>query len=141
MKNYPNIMTKKAVLEVISTLYNELDNITTNTTKEYKKIGVDETKQRTHWRTGELIWEDEEQTIPSYEPIYDYVDKTDDEMTDEDIAMLDAIADRPPGHCRSNSPTLIADTYYQPLHSPRRLYQSQSWCRHQNSAPRRRYPY
>ena len=92
MKNYPNIMTKKAVLEVISTLYNELDNITTNTTKEYKKIGVDETKQRTHWRTGELMWEDEEQTIPSYEPIYDYVDKTDEDMTEEDIAMLDAIA-------------------------------------------------
>lgn len=90
--NYPNITTKKAVLEVIEKLYNELDNLTTETTKTYKKVGVDETKQRTHWRTGELIWEDEEQTIPSYEPIYDYVDKTDEEMTDEDVATLDAIA-------------------------------------------------
>lgn len=90
--NYPNIITKKAVLEVIEKLYNELDNLTTETTKTYKKVGVDETKQRTHWKTGELIWEDEEQTIPSYEPIYDYVDKTDEEMTDEDVATLDAIA-------------------------------------------------
>ena len=39
-----------------------------------------------------LEWEDEEQTIPSYEPIYDYVDKTDEDMTDEDVATLDAIA-------------------------------------------------
>ena len=90
--NYPNIITKKAVLEVIERLYNELDDLTTETSKIYKKIGVDENKQRIHWKTGELMWEDEEQTIPSYEPIYDYVDKTDEEMTDEDVATLDAIA-------------------------------------------------
>ena len=90
MKTYDNINVKRATLEVIESIYRDLDNKVQETKQEYKKVGVDETKQRKSWKTGELLWEDEEQTIPSYEPIYDYVDK--EELSADDIAMLDAIA-------------------------------------------------
>jgi len=90
MKTYDNINVKRATLEVIESIYRDLDNKVQETKQEYRKVGVDETKQRTSWKTGELLWEDEEHTIPSYEPIYDYVDK--EELDANDLAMLDAIA-------------------------------------------------
>lgn len=91
MKTYSNIVTKRAMLEVLERLYRDLDDEKQNCLQVYKQVGVDETKQRRSWKTDELLWEDEEHTIPQYEPIYDYVDKTDEEMSDEDVAKLDAI--------------------------------------------------
>ena len=84
------ITKKKALLDVLEKLMTELDTIEKNTTTEYRAVGKSE-EQMTNWKTGELLWEDEEKTVPKMCDKYDYVDLTEDEMTDENIATLEAI--------------------------------------------------
>jgi hypothetical protein len=85
------IREKRFALEYLEDIFNLLDGREHDVRYEYRKTGVDETKQRTAWRTGELLWEDEEKTIPSYEPIYEDVLKTDEEMTEDDNLKLKVI--------------------------------------------------
>lgn len=82
------IKEKRIALEYLEDIFNLLDGREHDVRYAYKKVGVDETKQRTAWRTGELLWEDEEKTIPSYEPIYDDVLKDAEEMTEDDNIRL-----------------------------------------------------
>ena len=87
-----NVQVKRAQIDVIEKLLEALDDLRKDTSKEYKKVGK-ETKQATNWRTGELLWEDEEKTIPKYEDRYEYVDIPEEQMTDSKKALLQAISD------------------------------------------------
>ena len=57
-----NVQVKRAQIDVIEKLLEALDDLRKDTSKEYKKVGK-ETKQATNWRTGELLWEDEERDV------------------------------------------------------------------------------
>ena len=84
------ITKKKAVLDVLERLMNTIDSIENETTTEYRVVGKSE-EQMTNWKTGELMWEDEEKTVPKMRDEYGYVDLTEDELTDENRATLEAI--------------------------------------------------
>jgi hypothetical protein len=84
------ITKKKALLDVLERLMNTIDSIENETTTEYRVVGKSE-EQMTNWKTGELMWEDEEKTVPKMRDEYGYVDLTEDEMTDENLATLEAI--------------------------------------------------
>ena len=86
------VQIKKAQLEVIEKLLNTLSEMRRDATQDYRVIGKED-KQATSWKTGELLWEDEEKTIPRYDNKWGYVPLTDEEMTDDKKALLQAIDD------------------------------------------------
>ena len=85
-----SILVKRETLGVIETLLGKLAELDNDVRTDYRITGKTD-KQRTSWRTGELLWEDEEKTVPSYEDKWECVNKTADELTEEDLAKLDAI--------------------------------------------------
>ena len=88
MKNYTNVMVKREMLDLLETLYKELDDAEKPIGKSYECVGKEE-EQSKDWRTGELLWEDEEQTIPKYRDKWDWVEKG--ELDDNDKAKKEAI--------------------------------------------------
>lgn len=72
---------------LIDALENVIDHINSEkcwTLQKYAKVGQEESQAVDS--DGNLRWEDDEQTIPYYKPIYDYVDKEPDELSDSDYA-------------------------------------------------------
>ena len=86
------LQNKKAQLTVIEKLYETLAGIRKDNLNEYKVVGK-KNEQARHWRTGELLWEDEEKTIPRYEDEYDYVPIPEENLTAEQKATLQAVHD------------------------------------------------
>lgn len=84
------IRDKKAMLEVIERLCNELDNIEEWESKVYRQVGLED-EQATD-RDGNLLWEDEEKTVPKYRAKYDYVEIPKNELSEESMAKLDAVS-------------------------------------------------
>ena len=82
------LRVKKEVISFIEVIFDVLDQREDNVRKDYLPVR-DSDEQDTHWKTGELLWEDEEKTIPKMKKVYDYVEKP--ELTDEDKAKLEAI--------------------------------------------------
>ena len=80
---------KQKLAELLDRLYREVQNEEDNCLQEYRKVGVTD-EQDKHWKTGELLWEDEEQTIPKMKDKWDYVMKSEDEMTEDDYAKIKA---------------------------------------------------
>ena len=76
-------MERKIEAEILSDLYEELERMERNATKRYEAVGK-ETVQAKDYRTDELLWEDEEKTIPKYHNRYDYVDVPEEELSDEE---------------------------------------------------------
>ena len=76
---------KQFTAEILNDLYEEVESKERNIRTKYEPIGE---KQEKDWRTGELKWEDEEQTIPKMTKEYGYVDKDEDELTEEDRMKL-----------------------------------------------------
>ena len=72
---------KQFTAEVLNDLYEEVESKERSARTKYEPVGE---KQARDWRSGELQWEDEEQTIPKMEKEWGYVDKDEDELTDED---------------------------------------------------------
>lgn len=85
-----NLQVKKAQVEVLEKLVNTLEEIKKDTIYDYRVVGKKDTQAK-NWKTGELVWEDEEHTIPKYDDKYDYVKIPDDERTPEQSATLQAI--------------------------------------------------
>ena len=83
------IRNKKAMLDVMEKLFSELDNIEEWETKEYKQVGLED-EQATD-RNGNLLWEDEDETIPKYRAKYDYVEIPKNMLSDDSKAKLEAI--------------------------------------------------
>jgi hypothetical protein len=78
---------KQILAEVLNELYNAVEEKEKRVHYEYKIVGKKDTQSR-HWNTGELIWEDEEKTIPKMEDDWQYVAKADEDLTEEDILKL-----------------------------------------------------
>ena len=81
---------KIKMLNILNRMYVILEDEMKNVLYDYRVVGK-ETEQKKHWKTGELLWEDEEKTIPRFDNIYDYVKKNPDEITDEDKSMITII--------------------------------------------------
>ena len=77
---------KQFTAEILSDLYNEVEEKERSIRTTYTRIGE---KQDTDWRRGgELLWEDEEKTIPKMTDEWGYVDKDEEELTEEDRLKL-----------------------------------------------------
>ena len=86
MKNtIVTIREKKALLEILETMLDRLEQDRDYVSKEYTAIGVTD-EQDTDWRTGELKFD--EDGNPVYKKEYGYVDKT--ELDEHDKAKLNA---------------------------------------------------
>ena len=90
--NTEKIVAKKAYLTVLEKLADSLEAQRKDVLTDYKIIGKED-KQATNWKTGELLWEDEEKTIPKYENKWGYVDIPEEELSEEAKATLKAIDD------------------------------------------------
>ena len=88
--NTDKIVAKKAFLTVLEKLAESLESQKRDVLTDYKVIGKEE-KQATNWKTGELLWEDEEKTIPKYDNKWGYVDIPEEKLTEEAKATLKAI--------------------------------------------------
>jgi hypothetical protein len=74
---------KKIEAEILGDLYDTVDSRERAARQDYRVIQKDG-KQATDWKTGELLWLDEAKTIPKMENVYGTVEKTDEELTDDD---------------------------------------------------------
>jgi len=72
---------KQFLAEILSDLYNEVEQKEKNARTNYVPVGE---KQSRDWRSGEMLWEDEEKTIPKMEKEWGYVDKDEEDLTDDD---------------------------------------------------------
>ena len=84
------ILIKKAYLDVIETIVEKLEDMREDTVMDFRKVGKTETQAKS-WNTGELLWEDEAKTIPKYEDKWEHVKLTDEELSDDKKATLQAI--------------------------------------------------
>ena len=75
-------MERKIEAEILGELYEKLENDLKYATKSYERVGK-ETEQARDYKTGELLWDDEEHTIPRFRDNWDYVDVPEDKLTDE----------------------------------------------------------
>ena len=78
---------KQILAEILNILHTSVEQMENDCRRDYRKVGVTEV-QDTHWRTGELLWEDEEKTIPKMKEKWDYVNKTEEEMTEDDVIRV-----------------------------------------------------
>ena len=76
---------KQFTAEILNDLYNEIEEKENHIRCTYSPIGE---KQDRDWRSGELLWEDEAQTIPKMTKEWGYIDKDEDDLTDEDKLKL-----------------------------------------------------
>ena len=76
---------KQFTAEILSDLYEEVESKERSIRTHYQPIGE---KQDTDWRSGELLWEDEEKTIPKMTKEWGYIDKDEDELTEDDKLKL-----------------------------------------------------
>lgn len=83
-------MERKIEAEVLGDLYEKLEHDLKYATKSYERVGK-ETEQARDYKTGELLWEDDEQTIPKFRDNWDYVDVPEDELTDEQRIKIKVI--------------------------------------------------
>lgn len=90
MANEFKFKAKKA--EILNELYDNLDSKLRDETKRYTNVGLED-EQAKDWRTGELMWDDEEHTVPHYNPKYEYIDVPEDEMSEDQKARIKAIHD------------------------------------------------
>jgi hypothetical protein len=76
---------KQMLAENLNDLYSSVEDRERNVRNTYAPIGEE---QETDWRTGELKWEDEEQTIPKMTKKWDYVPKNEEDFDEDDLIRL-----------------------------------------------------
>ena len=82
-KNISAIKVKKTEIEVLEEVYDFLsEKLTSNPFVQWKCVGKKDEQDR-DWRTDELLWEDEEKTIPKMRDRYDNVTIPESEYTDD----------------------------------------------------------
>ncbi len=89
-------MERRKRIEVLEALDKELDNLLKGCLYDYQCVKETVTdEQDRNWRTDELLWEDDEHTIPKMKVNreYDYVRRPDETLTDEDHAFQKAVED------------------------------------------------
>ena len=78
---------KQTLAEILNTLYTSVEEMETECRREYRRVGTTE-EQDTNWRTGELLWEDEAHTIPKMKDKWEYVMKSEEDMSEDDFIRL-----------------------------------------------------
>ena len=78
------VMRKQA--QVLERLEDVLNEIIRDKSLTWDVVGKEEEQARS-WKTDELLWEDEEHTIPKYKNKYDYVPKA--ELDEDDQITID----------------------------------------------------
>lgn len=89
-------MEMRKRIEVLERLDKELDNILRDYLYDYKCVKETPTNEQDRsWRTDELLWEDEEKTIPKMriDREYDYVPRLAADLTEEDRVVQRAVED------------------------------------------------
>ena len=86
MANVNKFQLKKAEAEILESLSNALDERMKEAGQEYRR--TDEQVQKKNWKTDELVWEDEEKTIPVMEDVWAWVNIPENEMTDDRVAIV-----------------------------------------------------
>lgn len=82
-------LVKKYEAEGLNKLADEINRLMNDACRSYEVVGK-ETEQARDWRTNELLWEDDEQTVPKFRDKYDYVDIPVADMDDERFAQYTA---------------------------------------------------
>jgi DNA gyrase inhibitor GyrI len=72
---------KKYLAEVLNELYESVDHKEQDIHYTYQVVGEEQAKD---WRTDELLWLDEEKTIPKMRDKWANISKSEDEITEED---------------------------------------------------------
>ena len=84
--------TKRWQLEEFGEIYNWLEEQINGFGRDYRRL--DEMEQDTRWNSElheyELLWEDEEKTVPKMVNKWGYVDIPEDELTEEAKAKREA---------------------------------------------------
>lgn len=76
---------KKIEAEVLSELYETVLSKEKSIRSDYEAAGEEQAKD---WKTGELLWEDEEKTVPKVRTVWKEVTRTDDELSEDDRNRL-----------------------------------------------------
>lgn len=71
-----------AKVEGVAEAYKFIENRIHDVTTTYQVVER-AYEQEKDWRTGELVWEDEDQTVPKMKDRWDYVAIPEDELTEE----------------------------------------------------------
>lgn len=74
---------KQFTAEILSMLYERVEEYEKSCKTEYREVGKSD-EQATNWKTGELVWEDGEKTIPKMKTVWDYVDKSAEDLSEDD---------------------------------------------------------
>lgn len=87
--NTMKLKTKRELLSILADhIYPSLDELEKYTKQDYRILG-DSDKQAVDWKTGEPKFDEE--GSPIMEKEWGYVDKAEEEFTDNDLAKLAAI--------------------------------------------------
>lgn len=90
-----DIKIKRAELDILGKLYENLeDMLNYSPFTRYECVGKSD-RQSTDWRTGELLWEDEEQTIPKFENKYADIavpEEQYDDMRARKVAIMNVLS-------------------------------------------------
>lgn len=76
---------KQILAEILSDLYTNVEAQEKCARMNYEPVCEEQDKD---WRSGELLWEDEEKTIPKMTKKWDYVPKSEDEMCEDDKVRI-----------------------------------------------------
>jgi hypothetical protein len=76
----------QAKAEILDELYVRVQERYKSAFQEYRNTGKQE--QAVDWKTSELLWEDEEKTIPKMKDVYDFVDVPEDELSEDQLAKI-----------------------------------------------------
>ena len=82
--------TKMEELRLLDMLFETLESEENSVKRTYEIVGHTDV-QKIHWKTGELMWEVDENgnKVPKYEDVWDYVDKK--HLDEQDMVKLEAI--------------------------------------------------
>lgn len=83
-------MERKIEAAILGELYEKLEENLKHSTSRYECVGK-ETEQARDWRTNELLWDDEEHTIPRYRDRYEYVPVSEKDLTEEEKCRIKVI--------------------------------------------------
>lgn len=78
-------LVKQYEAEALSKLADKVEELLNDNSRSYEVVGKEEEQAR-DWRTNELLWEDEEQTVPKLRDKYGYVDIDPADFDEERLA-------------------------------------------------------
>lgn len=88
MTTSERLKEKARNIEVLVEIIERIERMREDVCQKYEIVGKTD-EQATYWSTGELMWEDEEKTIPKMKDRYDYVTYDVEDLGEEDRYRYD----------------------------------------------------